>query len=128
MSVDALQSQPHGAGLSDRLHSLVGLGPTPAAPAARVRTRGVYIVPRHPVYLSFLGLTGSYRPSRPTGLMIIWTAYVFVGSWLKDQRLLSEYRAYLERVPGFPGMTFGPLARWPRPQTSGEHHHVRRSM
>jgi len=41
--------------------------------------------------------------------------YIFVGSVLKDRRLLRFlgpiYRDYQARVPGYPGMPFGPLAR-----------------
>ncbi len=60
---------------------------------------------RHPIYLSFLGLiwfvpTMSYDHVLLTG---IWTVYIFVGSWLKDERLqfyLGEtYKDYRSRVP-----------------------------
>jgi protein-S-isoprenylcysteine O-methyltransferase Ste14 len=47
--------------------------------------------------------------------MAVWTAYIVVGSVLKDRRLLhfigNEYRGYRARVPGYPGIPFGPLAR-----------------
>ena len=50
-------------------------------------------------------------------LIGIWTAYIFIGSWLKDRRLeffLGEsYREYESEVPGYPGMIFGPLGRVP---------------
>ena len=52
-------------------------------------------------------------------LMAVWTVYIFVGSVLKDRRLAGflggVYRDYQTRVPGYPGMSFGPLARLPRP-------------
>ena len=74
---------------------------------------------RHPVYLSFLGLvwlTPTVTLDRAI-LIAVWTAYIFVGSYLKDRRLQyflgSRYREYQARVPGFPGMPVGPLARIP---------------
>jgi len=80
-------------------------------------TRGAYRFLRHPVYLSFLGLIW-FVPvvSLDRAVLIaVWTAYVFVGSVLKDRRLLffigSDYRTYQSRVPGYPGMPFGPLGR-----------------
>jgi hypothetical protein len=73
------------------------------------------------VYLSFLGLIW-FTPRMTLDhalLTAIWTAYVFVGSVLKDRRLefylQDEYRQYAARVPGYPGMFLGPLARWPQP-------------
>ena len=52
-------------------------------------------------------------------LAAVWTAYIFVGSYLKDQRLTyylgDTYREYASRVAGYPGIFFfGPLAKWPR--------------
>lgn len=79
--------------------------------------RGAYRVLRHPVYLSFLGLVW-FVPVITLDrvvLIAVWTAYIFVGSVLKDRRLLhflgDAYREYQGRVPGYPGMPFGPLAR-----------------
>lgn len=79
--------------------------------------RGVYRVLRHPVYLSFLGLiwfTPVITLDRAV-LIAVWSGYIFVGSVLKDRRLLhflgAAYRDYQARVPGYPGMPFGPLAR-----------------
>jgi hypothetical protein len=50
-------------------------------------------------------------------LCLVWTAYVFVGSHLKDRRLVhytgDAYRSYQARVPGYPGMLVGPLGRVP---------------
>ena len=79
--------------------------------------RGAYRWLRHPVYLSFLGLvwftpTMSADHAVLTGL---WTGYLLVGSYLKDERLAfylrDSYRRYQEQVPGYPGMPWGPLAR-----------------
>ena len=81
--------------------------------------RGAYRFLRHPVYLSFLGLvwfTPVVTLDRAI-LIAVWTAYIFVGSMLKDRRLLffigEQYREYQSRVPGYPGMPSGPLARVP---------------
>ena len=50
-------------------------------------------------------------------LIVIWTTYTLIGSWLKDRRLEfylgSSYREYAAKVPGYPGMIFGPLGRLP---------------
>jgi len=52
-------------------------------------------------------------------LIVCWTAYISVGSVLKDRRLVhflgDRYREYQSRVPGYPGIPFGPLARVPLP-------------
>ena len=54
-------------------------------------------------------------------LTAIWSVYIFLGSWLKDRRLAyylgDAYRVYATRVPGYPGMIVGPLARWQAPAT-----------
>lgn len=79
--------------------------------------RGAYRRLRHPVYLSFLGLiwftpTMTWDHAVLTGL---WTVYIMVGSVLKDQRLLfylgDSYASYMQKVPGYPMMVTGPLAR-----------------
>ncbi|NBX29017.1 hypothetical protein EBR04_00950 [bacterium] len=77
--------------------------------------RGAYRVLRHPVYLSFLGLVW-FVPVVTLDravLIAVWSAYIFIGSVLKDRRLFmgDRYREYQARVPGYPGMPFGPLAR-----------------
>lgn len=87
---------------------------------------GAYRLLRHPVYLSFLGLvwfTPVITLDRAV-LITVWTPYIFIGSWLKDRRLTlflgDAYRDYMARVPGYPGMPFGPLSRVPfntEPQT-----------
>ena len=79
--------------------------------------RNIYLVLRHPVYLSFMA-TVWINPVMTLDrllLAVVWTGYIFVGSWLKDERLVhylgDTYRAYQEKVPGYPLMPFGPLAR-----------------
>jgi protein-S-isoprenylcysteine O-methyltransferase Ste14 len=89
-------------------------------PARGLVDRGVYRWMRHPVYLSFLGLIW-LTPTMTLDhavLTAVWTAYVFVGSCLKDRRLAfylgDAYRDYASRVRGYPGMFAGPLAKWAR--------------
>ena len=81
--------------------------------------RNVYGWMRHPVYFCFLGLIW-FTPRMTAdhaALTTVWTVYIFVGSYLKDRRLTfylgDRYREYASRVPGYPGMFFGPLAKWP---------------
>ena len=54
-------------------------------------------------------------------LIACWTVSIFIGSVLKDRRLTrslgEDDRAYQARVPGYPGIPFGPLAR--RPSSTG---------
>jgi protein-S-isoprenylcysteine O-methyltransferase Ste14 len=78
---------------------------------------GAYRYVRHPVYLSFMGLVW-FTPHMSLDHVVltsVWTVYLFVGSYLKDRRLEhfvgDEYIRYQQRVPGFPLMPFGPLAR-----------------
>lgn len=87
------------------------------APKRAFVERGAYRVLRHPVYLSFLGLVW-FVPVVTLDravLIAVWSAYIFIGSVLKDRRLLhfigDAYRDYQARVPGYPGMPLGPLAR-----------------
>jgi len=86
-------------------------------PKREFRERGAYRFLRHPVYLSFLGLIW-FVPvvSIDRGvLIVVWSTYIFIGSVLKDRRLLffagDAYRDDQARVPGYPGVPFGPLAR-----------------
>lgn len=88
-------------------------------PPREFRPRGAYCVMRHPVYLSFLCLVW-FTPCMTYDRAVLtaaWTAYIFYGSHLKDQRLLhylgDRYRIYQAHVPGYPGLPFGPLARVP---------------
>ena len=83
----------------------------------RFEPRGAYRFLRHPVYLSFLGLlwlTPQMTVDRLL-LAVIWSVYILVGSCLKDRRLSfyvgQVYLDYQARVPGFPAMPLGPLAR-----------------
>ena len=83
---------------------------------------GAYRLLRHPVYLSFGGLLW-FTPHMTLDhalLTGIWTTYIFVGSWLKDRRLEffigEDYREYMTRVPGYPFILAGPLARLRAPQ------------
>ena len=78
---------------------------------------GPYRWMRHPIYMSFLGLiwltpTMTLDHAVLTG---IWTAYIYAGSYAKDQRMLrfvgTEYREYASRVSGLPLIGFGPLLR-----------------
>lgn len=86
--------------------------------------RGAYRWLRHPIYLSFLGLiwftpTMTLDHAVLTGL---WTVYIFVGSYLKDERLIfylgDTYREYASRVSGYPLVGLGPLGRRPLPAGS----------
>jgi protein-S-isoprenylcysteine O-methyltransferase Ste14 len=90
-------------------------------------TRGAYKYLRHPVYLSFLGLIW-FTPRMSLDhavLTAVWSFYIFIGSVLKDQRLSQLigplYRKYSEKVPGYPFMLLGPLARW-KPMGREEHY------
>lgn len=87
------------------------------APRRPFAPRNIYLVLRHPVYLSFMA-TVWFNPVMSLDrllLAVVWTAYIFVGSWLKDERLIhylgDTYRVYQEKVPGYPFLPFGPLAR-----------------
>ncbi|MCA9136845.1 MAG: hypothetical protein KDB00_08800 [Planctomycetales bacterium] len=87
------------------------------APRREFKPRGAYRLIRHPVYLSFLGLVW-FTPRMSldhAALTAIWTAYIFYGSFLKDRRLEhfigKPYKAYSRKVPGYPLVPFGPLAR-----------------
>lgn len=80
-------------------------------------TKGAYTYLRHPVYLSFMGLIW-FTPHMSLDhalLTAVWTGYIFVGSILKDQRMYffigKPYREYALRVPGYPLLPSGPLAR-----------------
>lgn len=86
-------------------------------PRREFKPRGAYMLIRHPVYLSFMGLV--WLTPRMTldhaVLTGIWTAYIFYGSFLKDRRLeqfIGEpYKRYQAEVPGYPFVPGGPLAR-----------------
>lgn len=103
-----------------------------AAPRREFVPRGVQLVMRHPVYLSFLGLVW-LRPTVTLDrgvLLAVWTIYVLVGSVLKDRRMVhylgQSYGEYQSRVAGYPGMLWGPLARAAKPNVSSSPSAVRR--
>jgi protein-S-isoprenylcysteine O-methyltransferase Ste14 len=86
-------------------------------PRREFRAAGVFRYLRHPAYLSFLGLvwcTPIVTADRAV-LIVVWTTYVFIGSYLKDERLArmigEPYRRYMEEVPGYPFVLWGPLGR-----------------
>jgi len=86
--------------------------------------RSIYRYMRHPAYMSFLGLIW-FTPRMTADHAVltgVWTVYIFVGSCLKDRRMtfyLGEtYREYASRVPGFPGLFFGPLGKWRKPEST----------
>ncbi len=88
-------------------------------PRRPLREAGPYRWMRHPVYLSFLGLIW-FTPRMTADHAILtatWTGYIYIGSCLKDRRMLfylgSSYLDYARRVPGYPGVPLGPLAKWP---------------
>ena len=86
-------------------------------PKRTFEPRGAYLVLRHPVYLSFLGLIW-FTPRMTLDHAVLtsaWTMYILIGSYLKDERLAfyygREYRRYQERVSGYPLIGWGPLGR-----------------
>lgn len=87
--------------------------------------RSVYRVMRHPIYLSFLGLIW-FTPTMTADHVLLtglWTVYIYIGSVLKDQRLLfylgESYESYMQTVPGYPLIFFGPLAKRRRADSGG---------
>ena len=89
-------------------------------PRRTFEPRGLYRWFRHPVYLSFMGLLW-FTPTMTLDHAIltgVWTWYIFVGSYLKDRRLVhyvgEPYQRYQAEVAGYPGMLWGPLARVPQ--------------
>lgn len=88
-----------------------------ALPDREFHSRSLFRVLRHPVYLSFMGLIW-FNPVMTRDrllLALVWTVYIFIGSYLKDERLAyfmgETYRRYQEQVTGYPFIPFGPLAR-----------------
>jgi protein-S-isoprenylcysteine O-methyltransferase Ste14 len=86
--------------------------------------KGAYKLIRHPIYLSFLGLVwlNPLMTADRMTLAVLWTVHLFVGSYLKDRRLVryvgEPYRQYQMRVPGYP-LFPGPLGRRRRPMGNG---------
>jgi protein-S-isoprenylcysteine O-methyltransferase Ste14 len=94
-------------------------------PRRTFEPRGAYLWLRHPIYLSFLGLIW-FTPRMGWDHVLltgIWTAYIFVGSYLKDERqafyIGAAYRRYQEQVAGYPFVFFGPLGRRKSVATGG---------
>lgn len=89
----------------------------------RFEPRGAYLIMRHPVYMSLLGMLWLTPVLSLDRLLLntVWTAYIFVGSALKDRRMASAIgEAYLEyqaRVPGYPFLMAGPLSKVARIDT-----------
>jgi len=86
-------------------------------PKREFRELGAYRLFRHPIYLSFLGLIW-FTPRMTADHAVLtglWTIYILVGSYLKDERLAfylrDQYRDYQQRVPGYPFLHRGPLGR-----------------
>lgn len=86
-------------------------------PRREFQPKSLYRWMRHPVYLSFLGLIW-FTPNMSFDhavLTIVWTAYIYIGSYLKDKRLEhfigDPYREYARQVTGFPLIGFGPWGR-----------------
>lgn len=88
-----------------------------ASPRWSFVTHGAYCHLRHPIYLSFLLLLWMTPRMTADHLLLAgtWTVYVFVGSVLKDRRMLDalgeRYRAYMAEVPGYPLVPWGPLGK-----------------
>lgn len=87
------------------------------SPRREMNSSGAFRIMRHPVYLSFLGLVW-FTPHMTWDHVIltsVWTLYIYVGSYMKDRRLLhyigQPYREYAQRVPGFPLIGFGVLGK-----------------
>jgi protein-S-isoprenylcysteine O-methyltransferase Ste14 len=84
-------------------------------PRRRLHRRSLHRWMRHPIYLSFLVVSWLVPVMTADRLLLAlgFTAYVYLGSWAKDRRLLrligDEYRRYMAEVPGFPVIGFGPL-------------------
>lgn len=78
-------------------------------------TEGPFRYMRHPVYMSFLGLIW-FTPIMTFDhaiLTAIWTAYIYLGSYFKDRRLLrfigEPYYLYGKKIAGLPVIGFGSL-------------------
>jgi methanethiol S-methyltransferase len=86
-------------------------------PIRKFEPTSLYRWMRHPVYFSFLGLIwcAPHMTLDHAIMTVIWSVYIYVGSYLKDRRLLhyvgEPYREYARRVPGFPLIGFGPWGK-----------------
>ena len=82
------------------------LGGGPAPPDEPFATRGILRWVRHPWYTaSFLALWGHNLDAAGLVASLVLTAYLFVGTWLEERKLASQfgdaYRAYQRQVPMF---------------------------
>jgi protein-S-isoprenylcysteine O-methyltransferase Ste14 len=115
-----LSGMGYQTGFTPWWHWLRGTRPT----ARGFHERKVYRWFRHPIYLSFLGLIW-FQPRMTLDHAVltgVWTAYILVGSYLKDERMAhfigEPYRDYQRRVPGFPFIAAGPSGRRRSVETS----------
>lgn len=88
-------------------------------PVRQFVTKGAFRIMRHPVYMSFLGLIW-FTPVMTLDhavLTMVWTLYIYAGSYFKDRRLIRfigrDYIEYGKKVSGLPGISFGSLRRFP---------------
>jgi protein-S-isoprenylcysteine O-methyltransferase Ste14 len=88
-------------------------------PVRQFVTKGAFRIMRHPVYMSFLGLIW-FTPVMTLDhavLTLVWTLYIYAGSYFKDRRLIRfigrDYIEYGKKVSGLPGISFGSLRRFP---------------
>jgi len=86
-------------------------GGEPAPADEPFATRGILRWVRHPWYTgSFLFLWGHDLDAAGLVASLVLTAYLFVGTWLEERKLVSQfgdaYREYQRQVPMF-------IPRWP---------------
>ena len=93
--------------ISHGVAAVVVLGAATTDSASAIQPAWRISLIRHPGYMSFLGLVW-FTPDMTIDramLVAIWTAYIFLGSRLKDMRLYhylgSTYSAYRSRVPAY---------------------------
>jgi protein-S-isoprenylcysteine O-methyltransferase Ste14 len=120
-----LSGMGYQTGFTPWWHWLRGTRP----PLRSFTERQVYRYFRHPIYVSFLGLIW-LQPRMSLDRVVltaVWTAYILIGSYLKDERMAhfvgEPYRDYQRRVPGFPFVSSGVTGR----RRSEGGHHIDRS-
>lgn len=72
----------------------------------KVPMHGPYLLTRHPIYISFLGMIWT-SPNISLGhlmMSLIWSFYIFYGIAKKESRMLKsqKYSEYAQHVPVFP--------------------------